>query len=54
VSSQLASNNKYSVLHPENLGNKLNFSKNTEGEKDMWCTLQPLREENRTGEVRKP
>jgi len=44
VSSRLASNNKYSVLCPENLGNKLNFSKNTERERDVQCTLQLLRE----------
>jgi len=44
VSSQLTSNNKYSVLRPEKLGNKLNFSKNTEGARDVWHTLWPLRE----------
>jgi len=31
-------------LHPEKLGNKLNFSKNTKRARDMWCTLQLLRE----------
>jgi len=30
VSSQLASNNLYSVLCPEKLGNKLNFTNTTE------------------------
>jgi len=44
VSSWLASNNLYSVLHPEKLGNKLNCSKNTERARDVWCTLQLLRE----------
>ena len=44
MSPQLASNNKYSVLHPENLGNKLNFFKNTKGARDVQHTLQPLRE----------
>ena len=34
----------YSVLHPEKLGNKLNFANNTERVRDMWCTLRPLRE----------
>jgi len=31
-------------LHPEKLGNKLNFAKNTERVRDMRCTLQLLRE----------
>jgi len=31
-------------LRPEKLGNKLNFANNTERVRDMWCTLQPLRE----------
>jgi len=44
VSSQLASNNVYSVLHPEKLGNKLNFINTTERVRDIWCTLWPLRE----------
>ena len=44
VSSQLASNNIYSVLHPEKLGNKLNFINTTERVRDIQCTLQPLRE----------
>ena len=35
VSSQLASNNLYSVLCPEKLGNKLNFSNTTERVRDM-------------------
>ena len=34
----------YSVLHPGKLGNKLNFSNNTERVRDMRRTLQPLRE----------
>ena len=44
VSSRLASNNLYSVLRPEKLGNKLNCSKGTERARDMQCTLWPLRE----------
>ena len=44
MSSQLASNNLYSVLRPEKLGNKLNCSKNTERARDVQCTLRPLRE----------
>jgi len=44
VSSQLASNNSYSVLHPEKLGNKLNSTNTTERVRDVQCTLQPLRE----------
>jgi len=44
VSSRLASNNLYSVLRPEKLGNKLNFPKNTERARDVWRTLRPLRE----------
>jgi len=31
-------------LHPEKLGNKLNFSNTTERIRDMQCTLQLLRE----------
>jgi len=44
VSSQLASNNLYSVLRPEKLDNKLNCSKNTERARDVRRTLRPLRE----------
>jgi len=44
VSSQLASNNIYSVLHPEKLGNKLNSINITERVRDIQCTLWPLRE----------
>ena len=39
VSSQLASNNLYSILYPEKLGNKLNCYSNTEETKDMYYTL---------------
>jgi len=44
VSSQLASNNLYSVLHPEKLGNKSKFSNNTKRVRDMQRILQLLRE----------
>jgi len=44
VSSQLASNNVYSVLCPEKLDNKLNFINTTERVRDIQCTLQLLRE----------
>jgi len=44
VSSQLASNNLYSILHPEKLGNKFNCTNTTERVRDMWCTLQLLKE----------
>ena len=44
MSSWLASNNLYSVLRPEKLGNKLNRSKNTERARDVQHTLQLLRE----------
>ena len=44
MSSRLVSNNLYSVLRPEKLGNKLNYSKNTERARDVWYTLRPLRE----------
>ena len=44
VRSWLASNNLYSVLCPEKLGNKLNFSNTTERARDVQHTLQPLRE----------
>jgi len=39
VSSQLASNNVYSVLRPEKLGNKLNFINTTERVRDIRHTL---------------
>jgi len=39
VRSWLASNNLYSVLRPEKLGNKLNFSNTTEKVRNVWCTL---------------
>ena len=39
VSSQLASNNVYSVLCPEKLDNKLNFINTTERVRDIQCTL---------------
>ena len=35
VSSRLASNNLYSVLHPEKLGNKLNSTNMTEKVRDV-------------------
>jgi len=44
VSSCLASSNIYSVLHPEKLGNTVSCQSNTEGERDVQYTLQPLRE----------
>jgi len=44
MSSWLASNNLYSVLHPEKLGNRFNCTNTTERVRDVWCTLQPLRE----------
>ena len=44
VSSQLASNNLYSILHPEKLKNKLNCHSNIERAKDVQYTLQPLKE----------
>jgi len=44
VSSQLASNNLYSVLHLEKLGNKSKFTNTTERVRDIQHTLQPLRE----------
>jgi len=44
VSSQLASNNLYSVLCPEKLGNKLNCHSNTKKARDVQCMLQLLRE----------
>jgi len=39
VSSRLASNNIYSVLRPEKLGNKLNSINTTERVRDIQCTL---------------
>ena len=44
MSSRLASNNLYSVLHPEKLGNKFNCTNTTEKVRDVQCTLWPLRE----------
>ena len=44
VSSWLASNNLYSVLCPEKLGNKLNFSNTTERVRDTQYILRPLQE----------
>ena len=44
VSSQLASNSLYSVLCPEKLGNKINFSNTTERVRDVQRLLQLLRE----------
>ena len=44
MSSWLASNNLYSVLRPEKLGNKLNCLKSTERARDVRCTLRLLRE----------
>jgi len=44
VSSQLVSNNVYSVLCPEKLDNKLNSINTTERVRDIQCTLQLLRE----------
>ena len=57
VSSQLASNNLYSVLHPEKLGNKSNFINTTKRVRDVWLyTMATKRslDEGRTREVRKP
>ena len=34
----------YSILRPEKLGNKLNFTSNTERVRDVRRTLRPLRE----------
>ena len=39
VSSQLVSNNIYSVLHPEKLGNKIYCQSNTERVRDVWHIL---------------
>jgi len=44
VNSQLASNNVYSVLYPEKLGNKLNFINTTKRVRNIRRTLRPLRE----------
>ena len=44
VSSRLASNNVYSVLHPEKLGNKSNSIDTTKRVRDVQCTLWLLRE----------
>jgi len=44
VSSQLVSNNLYSVLYPEKLGNKISFTNMTERVRDVQCTLWLLRE----------
>ena len=44
MSSRLTSNNLYSILHPEKLGNKSNFTNTTERVRDVRRTLQPLRE----------
>ena len=44
MSSWLASNNLYSVLCLEKLGNKFNCTNTTERVRDVQCTLQPLRE----------
>ena len=43
MSSRLASNNIYSVLHLEKLGNKLMFTNTTKRVRDIQCTLRPLR-----------
>jgi len=44
VSSQLASNNVYSILHPEKLSNKWNSTNTTERVRDVQRTIRPLRE----------
>jgi len=44
VSSWLASNNVYSVLRPEKLGNKRNSTNTTERVRDVRRIIQPLRE----------
>ena len=44
MSSWLASNNLYSVLHPEKLGNKINCTNTTERVRDVRHTLRPLKE----------
>ena len=44
MSSRLASNNLYSVLCPEKLGNKFNCTNTTERVRDIQHILQLLRE----------
>ena len=44
MSSRLASNNVYSILRPEKLGNKSNSINTTERVRDVRRTLWPLRE----------
>ena len=44
MSSWLASNNVYSVLRPEKLGNKRNSTNTTERVRDVRRIIQPLRE----------
>ena len=44
MSSWLASNNLYSILYPEKLGNKFNCTNTTERVRDVQHTLQLLRE----------
>ena len=44
VSFWLASNNLYSVLHPEKLGNKLKFTNIAKRVRDVQRILQPLKE----------
>ena len=44
MSSRLVSNNLYSVLRPEKLGNKSNFTNTTKRVRDAWRMLQLLRE----------
>ena len=44
MSSRLASNNVYSVLRPEKLGNKWNSTNTTERVRDVRRTIRPLRE----------
>ena len=44
MSSQLVSNNLYSVLYPEKLGNKFNCTNTTERVRHVQHTLWPLRE----------
>ena len=44
MSSRLASSNLYSVLRPEKLGNKSNFTNTTERVRDVRHMPQPLRE----------
>ena len=44
MSSWLVSNNLYSILHPEKLGNKFNCTNTTERVRDVRYTLRLLRE----------